>query len=159
MNNKPLTGRESSILALLVLASCQSWPTEPPKHFSISDEFSTEQAEVIRAAIDAWCVKTDDCPTEGLWSERGRFMLTDNLSDSCDEGCETQAINDSGVIWIDRNSLSMRDLGELYMTVAHEWGHSCARHTQTGIMAARRPAGLKLEVDEAAVEAWFAGCP
>lgn len=149
-------------LVLVLAIGCNAWPTEPPRYFSISDEFPPEQADTIRAAVGAWCDKTGHCPVEALWSERGRFELVDSLDEPCPvEGadCSVPALNDSNVVWVAQQRREPDNLNHLYTIAAHEWGHFCADHTTGGLMADMFQLRDALEVDDEAVAAWRSGCP
>jgi hypothetical protein len=155
---------ERIVLALALCLGCAEWPDDPPDNYSISDGFTTGEADTIRAAVAAWCDATGHCPVEALWAERGRFELVDHIDMriECPVGvpCQVSAYNDSDVVHVARDRHHPYDLALLYTIVAHEWGHYCARHTAHGLMAAIHSVrDVAMAVDDEAVAAWRAGCP
>lgn len=153
------------VLALLGVA-CGA--PEPPRYVSLDNEFSIGERESIRAAIDDWCDAVGWCPEEQGWTERGRFVLVDDLPESdftervCPPGktCKTSAHNDGDNIEIARNRPRSDSLDALWTIAAHEVGHYClpGEHTKNGLMAAAHAPADVLEIDETAVSAWKDGC-
>ncbi len=133
---------------------------------SFDSAFSEGERETLRAAVAAWCDEGAWCPTEALWTERGRFELVDTLKTdvmaACPETrtCVISGRNNGDRIAIARDRPSPDDLGVLFTIAAHEIGHFCTEHTDEGLMAAFQEADAgALTVDAEAVRAWHAGCP
>jgi hypothetical protein len=150
------------LLIALVFIGCGR---QAPEHFSIDEGFSESEAATIRAAVDAWCEAAGWCPSEVGRAERGRFSLVDHLEmdegDSCPEGldCIVGGRNDGDNIRIASDFIAKEGLDVLFTIAAHEVGHFCTEHTETGLMAAKHRAedGAAV-VDAVAVEAWNDGC-
>jgi hypothetical protein len=151
-------------LVALALLTVACGAPQPPRYYSIDSSFTEAQREVIRAAVDAWCVATGDCAEEALWVDRGRILLVDSVvSPGTCEGlpeCVVGGRNTGdGRVLIARDRPSPDSLDLLWTIAAHEWGHFCAEHTQHGLMAAIQHADAPvLTVDEDAVRAWREGC-
>jgi hypothetical protein len=145
------------LFLILLFSGCGGGP---PDSISISSEFTAEQQEVIRSAVDGWCDAVGWCPEETLDSDRGRISLVDDLPEAdyaCD-GCMTYAANDGDNIRVVRNPVVLDDLSSFWITIAHELGHYCTGHTGTGLMAAVHSFNEVPSIDQVANNAWHKGC-
>lgn len=155
-------------IALLILLLGTACGREAPRHFSVDDSFSEAEQETIRAAVAAWCDAAGWCPAETLWAENARFELVDHIEDASDDpGCRSESgcmvggrNKGDGRILVARDRPRADDLGLLWSIVAHEAGHFCTEHTDSGLMSAyMAPDSGAMEIDSVAVDAWHAGCP
>lgn len=137
---------------------------EPPAHYSIDPAFSESERATIEAAVEAWCPAVGQCPERVLWSERGRITLVDSLPlapGACPPGeeCRSAGENDGDNVHIAADRFGAGSLSALWVTIAHEWGHYCAGHTATGLMAKAAEVDAPAEIDALAIAAWRMGCP
>lgn len=154
--------KHTIFLVALLIAGCGR---EVPEFYSLDSAFSEHERETIHAAVQAWCDATGDCPEFSLWSERGRFVLVDDLEErdmaECPEGrtCAVGGRNNGDIIRIARNRPNQDSLSALWVVAAHEWGHFCTEHIDEGLMGALQTEDTPMVVDAASVDAWHAGCP
>lgn len=145
---------------LMLFSGCGAPP--PPAYFSIDEKFSEPERETIRSVFDAWCVAVDYCPTEALWAERGAVILVDDLPEDdytrrvCPEGrdCTTAGTNDNLDAVLVAANRPQKGLDALWWVVAHEVGHYCTEHTETGLMGRVAPDDRELVIDDVAIAAW-----
>lgn len=155
------------LTALMLSATLLACGREPPPDFlSIDSAFSEAEAETIRSAADAWCDAVGWCPEEVIWADRGRITLVDDLPSTneavraCPPGatCTVSARwLSGGNILIARNRLYPDDLGWLWTYTAHEMGHHCSDHLDTGLMSTLAFASANT-IDDAAIKSWRQGC-
>lgn len=127
-----------------------------PDTISISSEFSDEEQAAIRGAVGDWCDAVGWCPEETRWTERGRIYLVDGFSPDAPEGAA--AYNDLTNIEV-RRDRERWSLDFLWVLVAHEIGHYCTGHLDSGLMRAKLHTSSQPEpIDDHAVDAWREGC-
>ncbi len=147
------------ILFLILLFGCAG--REPPPTLHISEDFSAAEAETIRSAFDAWCEAVGYCPDEapGVYGSIVTAYGLRKRPDMC-EGCYVDADNTGVLIRILADAPARKDLGALWVRIAHEIGHYCnTEHTETGLMAPVRPLrGEPMIIDAAAIALWKEGC-
>lgn len=154
------------VTAFFIASGCAA--PRAPRFYSIDEAFSAAEGETIRAAVEAWCEKTNDCPEESAFAEDAHFELVDDLPEdaktaaACPEGaqCVTNGKEQGGRIRIARNRAAADDLDYLWRIVAHEYGHLCidGHIADSALMSALQDHTGLLEVDNEAVEAWKDGC-
>lgn len=129
----------------------------PPDVFSVDPDLGV-RAEVVRDAVDAWCVAVGYCPTEQTWAgdAPGSIRLVDAVPPGRN-GRPLVGKNLGDRIILDRGAAAETELDRLWVIIAHEIGHYCADHTKTGLMV-DHDIGQAPEVDGVAAGAWRAGC-
>lgn len=155
-------------LALVVFGCADP---EPPRFYSIDDEFSDEQEALIDDAFAAWGDAVSYRPTKVLWSDKGRVYADHGLPNR----------TEGSVAFCDVGRWSWRELGEplqeihvdvnhiisqpgyldwFWLAVAHEIGHyRIDGHLGAGLMVRKweqeQMPGLCIDVS--AATAWCDG--
>lgn len=114
--------------------------------------------------MQAWCDKVGWCPEEVDETIDGSFVLAyGSLHPQVDETIDGEVSGRNsghGYIQVRADGRARGQLDYLWIVAAHELGHYCTDHLSTGLMAAEHTVGADpLEIDDAAAEAWRAGCP